>query len=73
LDDQYIPANQRQHDAPIMEHILNGPNHYQPANKKKIHRMRMYLNVFSIADIATADGTAIDKDMFDGNPTRSSN
>ena len=67
LDNPYIPPKQREGDEYLMDIVLtNGC--FKPAQIRMVNYCRLYLRAVTIADIATADGTAIRPGVFQGTP-----
>jgi len=57
----------REHDSHIMDHALQ---HYGPAAVKRISLCCRYMNVQTVSDIATADGSSIDTNFLQGKDFR---
>ena len=66
-----VPAKQRQHDDYIMDIVL-ASHQFRPGQIKRINWCRLYLNVVTLSDIATAKGDYIEKQLYDGTPCRHS-
>ena len=64
LDETYVPETQRENDSYIMDHVLRAG--LGDAEIERINYCRLYLQVVTVSDIATADGTRIENSMFWG-------
>lgn len=68
LDKTFVPEIQRVNDSHIMDHVLERGN-FTPSQIRKINYCRLYLQVVTVSDIATANGTHLAPGIRDGNPT----
>ena len=55
IDEEYIPALQREHDSHIMDHILNS-NRFSKSEIKKLNYCRQWLQVHTISNLTLASG-----------------
>ena len=59
----FLPCPLCQHDVVLMD-IFRKDHNIRPSILLSINRVRYYLEVYSLADIVTGDGTNIHKTTF---------
>jgi hypothetical protein len=69
VDNAYIPSLERLHDRHIMDMVLQSP-HFTSKDIRLINYCRLYLQVVTVSDITTAEGTGLDPTMLIGTRTR---
>jgi len=67
LDTNGVPPPQRQHDAYIMDMILES-NQFTALQIRRLNYCRLYLQVVTISDITDATGTHLDQSKLHGIP-----
>ena len=67
LDKSYIPLLQREHDQHIMDAVINSGK-FSTTEIKYINLCRLYLQVVTVSDLATAHGNRIDWNIKKGSP-----
>ena len=67
LDTKGIPPLQRQHDAHIMDVILES-NQFTSAQVRRLNYCRLYLQAVTISDISDATGQQLDRSKLLGRP-----
>jgi hypothetical protein len=63
---QWVPASIRDNDVILMDYFIR--QGYSGASLGLLNRCRLYLQIISLADIASADGSCIIPDVFCGIP-----
>jgi hypothetical protein len=71
LDTTGVPSLQRQHDAHIMDIILES-NQFTNAQVRPLNYCRMYLQAVTISDISDATGQQLDRSKMLGKPNAKS-
>ena len=61
----HIPPKQREHDTYIMDWV-GWYGNFSPAEIRRINYVRLYFQVVTVADIATADGNYIREEFWHG-------
>jgi hypothetical protein len=64
--DQWIPSLTRAHDKNLMDYFVGLG--YSPAILGTLNRCRLYLQIITLSDIVSADGSCIITDVFQGLP-----
>jgi hypothetical protein len=68
LETSQIPPLQRAGDFHLMDRVLQGV-HFKPRQIRLINYCRLFLQVHTIADLATAGGTHVDLSFIEGRPS----
>ena len=65
LDEDFVPPLQRENDTYLMDAVLDSGK-FKDAQITAINYCRLYLQVVTLSDISTADGTSLDMHKRDG-------